>query len=213
MAWNCVCETGAGKMSESIARGFKVLVLAPPLQAVGGIQNYIHTLFAALQNVLGNDRVRMVAVPSEPEQRNDGRSALRPFVKIRFFASAFVAAISWSPDLIICAHIGVAPAGRLIHKLRGVPYWVVLYGIEVWGELSPPKQKALRDNTATCVDYTFYPRRNNREAFSQSAPFPHPSSDTTKGATTRSRDSSHRFRGSSTTGGSHRWPGCLIRTL
>ena len=144
MAWNRVCETGAGKMSESIARGFKVLILAPPLQAVGGIQNYIHTLFTALQNVLGNDRVRMVAVPAEPEQRNDGRSALRPFVKIRFLASAFVAAISWSPDLIICAHIGVAPAGRLIHKLRGVPYWVVLYGIEVWGELSPHKQKALR---------------------------------------------------------------------
>ena len=126
------------------ARRLKVLVLAPPLQAVGGIQNYVQTLFAALQNVLGEDDVRIVAVPGEPQPRNDGSSALPPFVKLRFLASAFAAAISWSPDLIICAHIGVAPAGRIIQKLTKIPYWVILYGIEVWGELSPAKQKALR---------------------------------------------------------------------
>jgi phosphatidylinositol alpha-1,6-mannosyltransferase len=131
-------------MTKSLARTFKVLVLAPPLQAVGGIQNYVHTLFAALQNVLGEDGVRIVAVPSEPEQRNDGSSALRPFVKLHFLASALAAAISWTPDFIICAHIGVAPAGRIIQKLTRIPYWVILYGIEVWGELSPAKQKALR---------------------------------------------------------------------
>ena len=126
------------------ARGIKVLVLAPPLQAVGGIQNYVHTLFAALQNVLGEDGVRIVAVPGSHQRRNDGSSALRPFVKLRFLASALAAAISWTPDLIICAHIGVAPAGRIIQKLTRIPYWVILYGIEVWGELSPAKQKALR---------------------------------------------------------------------
>lgn len=126
------------------ARGIRVLVLAPPLQAVGGIQNYVRTLFAALQNVLGEDGVRIVAIPGEPHQRNDGSSALRPFVKLRFLAFALAAAISWTPDLIICAHIGVAPAGRIIQKLTRIPYWVILYGIEVWGELSPAKQKALR---------------------------------------------------------------------
>ena len=131
-------------MAERPARSLKVLVLAPPLQAVGGIQNYVQTLFAALQNVVGEDDVRIVAVPGEPERRDDGSSALPPFVKLRFLASALAAAISWSPDLIICAHIGVAPAGRIIQKLTRIPYWVVLYGIEVWGELSPAKQKALR---------------------------------------------------------------------
>ena len=131
-------------MTESVARRYKVLVLAPPLQAVGGIQNYTHTLFAALQNVVGNGRVRLVAVPGEPEEHSDGSFRLRPFVKIRFLASAFAAAISWSPDLIICAHIGVAPVGRLIQKLMRIPYWVILYGIEVWGELPPAKQRALR---------------------------------------------------------------------
>jgi phosphatidyl-myo-inositol dimannoside synthase len=131
-------------MTERLARRLKVLVLAPPLQAVGGIQNYVQTLFAALQNVLGENGVRIVAVSGEPQRRNDGSFALGPFVKLRFLAAALAAAISWSPDLIICAHIGVAPAGRIIQKLTGIPYWVILYGIEVWGELSPAKQKALR---------------------------------------------------------------------
>ena len=131
-------------MIERPARRLKVLVLAPPLQAVGGIQNYVQTLFAALQNVLGEDGVKIVAVPGEPERRDDGSSALTPFVKLRYLASALAAAISWTPDLIICAHIGVAPAGRIIQKLTRIPYWVILYGIEVWGELSLTKQKALR---------------------------------------------------------------------
>ena len=131
-------------MTERPAQRLKVLVLAPPLQAVGGIQNYVQTLFAALQNVLGEDGVRIVAVPGEPERRDDGSSALRPFVKLRFLVSALAAAISWTPDFIICAHIGVAPAGRIIQRLTRIPYWVILYGIEVWGELSPAKQKALR---------------------------------------------------------------------
>ena len=131
-------------MTERLARRLKVLVLAPPLQAVGGIQNYVHTLFTALQNVLGEDGARIVAVRGEPGQRGDGTSALGPFVKLRFLVSALATAISWAPDFIICAHIGVAPAGRIIQKLTRIPYWVILYGIEVWGELSPAKQNALR---------------------------------------------------------------------
>jgi phosphatidylinositol alpha-1,6-mannosyltransferase len=131
-------------MTESRARGRKVLVLAPPLQAIGGVQNYTRTLVAAFQEVLGADNVRLVAVPGEPEARDDGNLALPVGVKIRFVASALAAALSWSPDLILCAHVGVAPVGRFIQKLARVPYWVVLYGIEVWGELPSRKRSALQ---------------------------------------------------------------------
>ena len=131
-------------MTERLLRRRKVLVLAPPLQAVGGVQNYTRTLIAALQGVLGNENVRVVAVPAEPEAHDDGSSRLPTSVKLRFLVSAFAAAISWSPDLIICAHVGVAPVGRLIQKFTRIPYWVVLYGIEVWGELPPAKRNALQ---------------------------------------------------------------------
>ena len=200
-------------MTERPARSLKVLVLAPPLQAVGGIQNYVQTLFAALQNVLGEDDVRIVAVPGEPERRDDGSSALPPFVKVRFLVSALAAAISWSPDLIICAHIGVAPAGRIIQKLTRIPYWVVLYGIEVWGELSPAKQKALRAAQRLVSITRFTSERNNRAAFPRQSACSNPSPDPAKGENVSSRDSSHIFRRWSTADGPHCWPRGLIRTL
>jgi glycosyltransferase involved in cell wall biosynthesis len=131
-------------MTEHLVRPRRVLVLAPPLQAVGGIQNYTRILIAALQDVVGNDRVRIVSVQAEPETHNDGSVSLSPGVKLCFLSSAFAAAISWSPNLIICAHVGVAPVGRLIQKVKRTPYWVTLYGIEVWGDLPPAKRNALQ---------------------------------------------------------------------
>jgi phosphatidylinositol alpha-1,6-mannosyltransferase len=132
-------------MTSSLGNTRKVLVLAPSLNGIGGVQNYTRTLVEALQDVLGNDRVRMVAVPEEARARRDGPPALRTSAKIRFFVSAIASAILWRPDLVICAHIGVAPVGRFIQRFTGVPYWVVLYGIEVWGNLTAAKRDALRD--------------------------------------------------------------------
>jgi len=128
---------------ESLKAKRKVLVLAPSLKSLGGIQNYISTLVDGLQVGLGSGGVRIVAVPGDPEVQVDGGLALRSSVKVRFLFSAITAAISWSPDLVICAHVGLAPVARLIEQLKGVPYWVVLYGIEVWGDLPKSKRDAL----------------------------------------------------------------------
>jgi glycosyltransferase involved in cell wall biosynthesis len=121
-----------------------VLVLAPSLKSIGGIQNYIHTLISGLQDVLGEDQVRVVVVGGEPEELQGGRVALRLSAKFRFLSSALSAAISWSPDLMICAHVGLTPVARFIERLTRIPYWLVLYGIEVWGDLSAVKRDALR---------------------------------------------------------------------
>jgi len=137
-------DSNAATVTESLQTKCKVLVLAPSLKSLGGIQNYTGTLVGALRVVLGSSRVRMVTVPGDPEVHDDGSLALRRSVKIRFLLSAITAAISWSPDLIICAHIGVAPAAHLIQKITKARFWVVLYGIEVWGDLPVTKRNALR---------------------------------------------------------------------
>jgi phosphatidylinositol alpha-1,6-mannosyltransferase len=131
-------------MTEEIKTRRKVLVLAPSLKSIGGVQNYTRTLIDGLNVVLGSDRVRVVTVGGEPEVRGDGNLALRESVKLRFFVAAAATALAWSPDLVICAHVGPAPAARLIQKITRIPYWLVLYGIEVWGDLPPAKAKALR---------------------------------------------------------------------
>jgi glycosyltransferase involved in cell wall biosynthesis len=131
-------------MTEKPGTKRKVLVLAPCLKSIGGVQNYTRTLVDALKAILGGDLVRVVAVAADPETRGDGNLALRRSVKLRFLASALWTALSWSPDLIVCAHVGLAPAALLVRRFTGIPYWLVLYGIEVWCELPPAKARALR---------------------------------------------------------------------
>jgi phosphatidylinositol alpha-1,6-mannosyltransferase len=122
----------------------KILVLAPPMGGTGGIQNYTATLVRALREINGEKNVRVVAVPAEAATRADGNAALGRITKIRFLLSAIMAAIFWRPQLILCAHVGISPVTRLIQRLTGAPYWVMLYGIEVWCELAPAKVEALR---------------------------------------------------------------------
>ena len=134
----------------------KVLVLAPSLKSIGGVQNYTRTLIDALTVVLGSDHVRVVAVGGDAEAQDDGSFALSASVKLRFLASAVATALAWSPDLILCAHVGLAPAARVIQKITRTPYWLVLYGIEVWGDLPPAKAEALRraDRYVTITQFT-----------------------------------------------------------
>jgi phosphatidyl-myo-inositol dimannoside synthase len=122
----------------------KILVLAPPMGGTGGIQNYTGTLVRALREINGEKNVRMVAVSAETATRTDGNAALGRITKIRFLLSAIATAIFWRPRLVLCAHVGMSPVARLIQRLIGAPYWVMLYGIEVWCELAPAKVEALR---------------------------------------------------------------------
>jgi len=122
----------------------KILVLAPPMGATGGIQNYTATLVRALKEIIGEQNARVVAVPAEASAHSDGNVSLGSVTKLRFLASAITAAIFWRPQLVLCAHVGISPVARMIHRITGAPYWVMLYGIDVWCELSPAKVEALR---------------------------------------------------------------------
>jgi glycosyltransferase involved in cell wall biosynthesis len=122
----------------------KVLVLAPPMGAVGGVQQYTATLIRALEEVLGAANVRLIAVPGEAEARTDGSVALRRSVKARFLSRVIWQAMRWRPNLIVCTHLGVALAAQRVRSLLRIPYWIVVHGIEVWGDLPPAKLRALR---------------------------------------------------------------------
>lgn len=121
----------------------KVLVLAPPMQTTGGVQRYTDALVRALRELLGGDRVRMVAV-GQGSRETGGQRRLKAEVKGRFVGKALWEATRWRPDLVICTHVGLAPVGWLLWMLGRCAYWVVAYGIEVWGALPFWKQNALR---------------------------------------------------------------------
>lgn len=122
----------------------KVLVLAPSLESIGGVQSYTRTLASALEEILGTGCVRLLTVGGEARTQRDGRVALETSVKLRFAVHACTTAMVWRPELVIATHIGVAPVARLIKKYTKIPFWLVLHGIEVWGKLLPAKERALR---------------------------------------------------------------------
>jgi phosphatidylinositol alpha-1,6-mannosyltransferase len=120
-----------------------VLILAPPVTGAGGIQRYVLTLTRAVEDLFGKECVRFVSLnlPSGltlPASRREVVGA-----KLRFIAAALREAAAWHPNLVVCAHVGIAPLAWLLRATTGAPYWVMAYGIEVWGRLSGLNHRSL----------------------------------------------------------------------
>jgi phosphatidyl-myo-inositol dimannoside synthase len=48
------------------------------------------------------------------------------------------------PSLILCSLVSFSPVALFLHRLLGIPYWIIVYGIDVWDMKSPLKIRALR---------------------------------------------------------------------
>ena len=105
------------------------------------MQRYSSCLVRALQELLGEDKVRWLEVSAGAGQ--DGSRRLPAKAKVWFASQALVAAFSWRPNLTVATHIGLAPLAWSVSKLLRCPYWVVAHGIEVWGNLTRWKRTAL----------------------------------------------------------------------
>jgi phosphatidyl-myo-inositol dimannoside synthase len=119
----------------------KVLVLCPPPGRVGGIKRYIQTVIRALQDLLGEENVRALTLPETPSR--EGVMRIPAQVKWRFTRSVLKEGGRFRPDLVVCAHLALAPLGWLFQSFYRRPYWVILYGIEAWIRLPLLKRRAL----------------------------------------------------------------------
>src|SRR5574337_31765 len=136
------------------ARGtsVRVLVLAPPMDQIGGVQSFTSALVRGLRQVMGEPAVCLLAV--RPGAQTHVRRAalsgsgeqgkLGAASKTCFLLRVLWREARWRATLCICTHIGLAPIGRLMRALFRCPYWVVAHGIEVWGDLPGGKRTALR---------------------------------------------------------------------
>lgn len=108
----------------------KILVLTPPLGPPGGVQRYSALLLRVLGDLQGAERLRHLE--------------LTPGRRVAFLAKTLRSAWSWKPDLLVYTHLSQARIQALPALRPKAPYWVVVYGIEVWGRLSGPAARALR---------------------------------------------------------------------
>ena len=103
-------EKACGESAERRSDRMKALVVAPPLAGAGGIQRYTACLVRALQDLLGDQNVRCLAIPDDPV---DGlaRGRFSAGLKLRFGWQATWESTRWKPDLIMCAHLALGPIG------------------------------------------------------------------------------------------------------
>ena len=135
----------------------KVLILAPTLKSLGGIQRYVLTLICALEYLFGKEHIRLVTFNLSDDARDAASSGGVPTTaKLRFVVASLREAAVWRPDLIICAHVGIAPLGKLLRVLGIAPYWVMAYGIDVWAQLRARDHRGLvgADRVVTISEFT-----------------------------------------------------------
>ncbi|HEY9647161.1 MAG TPA: glycosyltransferase [Chroococcidiopsis sp.] len=67
----------------------------------------------------------------------------KPLQTLHFAWSLVREALRQRPRLIICGHLNFAPVALLISRLTGIPYWIVVYGVDAWSVRDRLKQAAL----------------------------------------------------------------------
>lgn len=126
----------------------RILMLTTEYYGIGGVQTYgqlcCHALCSASVEVdvlaVRASGPPMLPCPGRYLGDDGHRSTL--WMKLRFAAAALGA--NGRYDLVICAHVAVAPLGLVIRLLRGIPYVVVGHGVDVWGRLGLARRTALR---------------------------------------------------------------------
>ncbi|MGB7441347.1 MAG: glycosyltransferase [Coleofasciculaceae cyanobacterium] len=62
---------------------------------------------------------------------------------LHFALTLIIGALINRPSLILCGHLNFAPVAFWIHRLTGIPYWILVYGVDAWDIRDKWKIKAL----------------------------------------------------------------------
>lgn len=125
----------------------------------GGIQVYLCDILAALErlheqkNITLNNVIVLNKLDSrKPEQlfkasyfsfKFTGQLP-KTFQTLAFALKTLITAWQQQPCLIVCGHLNFAPVAYLLHRLLGVPYWILVYGVDAWNIKDPLRCKALQ---------------------------------------------------------------------
>lgn len=122
----------------------------------GGIQSYIKDILNAYEQLATQTPMQAdVFLLRDPEIAHPftgGALSYRYFKsgapmadRIRFTLSLAAYLVRYRPNHVFCGHINLAVMVRALCRPLGIPYTVLTYGKEVWYELKPKEQKALRE--------------------------------------------------------------------
>jgi glycosyltransferase involved in cell wall biosynthesis len=119
----------------------------------GGIQTYLQALLAAITDSFTNLKVEVYNKldKNKSKEYTNSNNVLFHFYgnkpnasrSIYFALSLILGSIKKHPNLILTGHVNFAPVAYWIYRFTGIPYWIVVHGIDVWDLKDTIKQKAL----------------------------------------------------------------------
>ncbi|PSR17665.1 glycosyltransferase [filamentous cyanobacterium CCP3] len=137
----------------------------------GGIQVYLCDILSAIECLHKQDKnlVDVVVLDKldagKPTDRFDAScfsfifagqfpKALQTLI---FTLETLTTAFTQRPDLILCGHLNFAPVAYFLYHLLGIPYWVLVYGVDAWNIENPLRRRALQ-NAEKVVSISGYTR-------------------------------------------------------
>lgn len=132
----------------------KILWVAPNYNNHGGLERYNHEVVESLIAAGGQVHAICLFECSRPDDGNFSSITLSPswWPAKKIFGKRWphilnrtLTEYSAPVDLVIAGHIFCLPAALLLAKKRGVPCWVLTFGIEVWGSIKPEYAQGLRE--------------------------------------------------------------------
>ncbi len=132
----------------------------------GGIQVYLQDVLQALNEEFPNLSLSVFDKldKHQPQGKFDSKNNsfffsghLSGFLQTSHFSINLISgAFRERPNLILCGHLNFAPVAFSIHRLTGIPYWIIVYGTDAWGVQAKWKIEALHaaDSIISISGYT-----------------------------------------------------------
>jgi phosphatidyl-myo-inositol dimannoside synthase len=125
-----------------------VLVLAAKYFGLGGAEAYTRMFAEAVAAGGGHVDILSLLDGEVSDRSTPGRylgdqgHRSTPVSHARFVGQA----VRHAPghDLIVCSHVALGPVGHMLLRLYRVPYLIIGYGIDVWGDLGRRREAALQ---------------------------------------------------------------------
>jgi len=125
----------------------KIILIASDIFFKGGIQRYTRYQYRALTEIFGKENVFLYSF-----KRKEKESAFEDDInvyyvenyegiggKINFTLKILKDIVRLKPSLLLINHVNLAPIGMLIKKTFKIPYYLNVYGLEIWSGLSKLK--------------------------------------------------------------------------
>jgi glycosyltransferase involved in cell wall biosynthesis len=108
----------------------------------GGIQVYLQDVLQALIEEFPSSSVSVYDKLDKQLPQNQFKSKKLSFIfsgnslkflqTPQFSLNLILGAFLNRPNLILCGHLNFAPVAFWIHRLTGIPYWILVYGLDAW---------------------------------------------------------------------------------